>query len=141
MGAHDHHEHIFSPTPLDPEHEPAWLPHAPDSDVISRLAELLGPALSGRSFAPRMVALRIVVQPPREEEISRTALLDPLLNRVSQMYNDYRTGLLTRPPDWKHVPQDSSTHHVGDVTKLGDAATSVSALLLNLAYWPPLNLG
>ena len=127
---------IFARTPLDVLHEPTWRPAAPDGSVLDGLAQLLGPALLGRSFAPRMVAIRIVVPPePAACSAPATELHDPLLNRISQMYNEYRTGLLTRTPDWGYVPHVPSRATPADVTKLGDAASSVSDLLLHLAYW------
>jgi len=83
-----------------------------------------------------MVAIRIVAPPePAACSAPATELHDPLLNRISQMYNEYRTGLLTRTPDWGYVPHVPSRATPADVTKLGDAASSVSDLLLHLAYW------
>lgn len=131
--------HVFAPTPLDPQHEPRWVPGAARPGDISSLARLLGPALAGRSFAPRVVAIRIVAQgggpAPIGGSTSRTPFPHPVLNRVSQLYNDYRTGLLTREPDWRYVPTPAEPATLAAPAKIGDAARAVSSLLLRLAYW------
>lgn len=133
---------LFEPTPLDPQRDPSWAPATPDRALLGRLASLLGPALEGRSFAPKIVAIRIVHPPAHAHggdahEMVRSSLL----NRVSQMYNDYRTGLLAHPPGWGYVPASPLPVRAADMAKLGDAADAVSTLLLHLAYWHPDNLG
>lgn len=133
---------VFAPTPLDPEAESPWCPRPPQPDVLSRLSDVLGDAFCGRSFAPKIIAIRITQQgsAPTSSDGScyagsRTPLPDPILNRVSQMYNDYRTGLLTRPPDWRYVPSPAASATLREPAKVGDAANSLSLLLLHLAYW------
>ena len=132
----------FTTTPLDMESDSPWVPRAPEPSALASLVDLLGGALHRRSFAPRVVMLRIVTPPPVEKEHGvKTASTDPILNRVSQMYNDYRTGLLAHAPDWSYVPPLETPATLTDATKLGDAASSISELLLHLAYWPPVTLG
>ena len=86
--------------------------------------------------------IRITTMPPAGDPPAlKTASLDPVLNRVSQMYNDYRTGLLAHPPDWSYVPSPRTPATLTEATKLGEAASSISELLLHLAYWQPAPLG
>ncbi len=122
----------FERTPLDPYHEAQWWPTPPDADEISRLVRSLGDVLRGRSFAPRIVAIRISSPPQIHAVRARVTVSDPLLDQVSQAYNEYRTGLLTRPPDWRYVP---AVHVPSTDTKIAEAASAVSDLLLHLAYW------
>jgi len=124
----------FERTPLDPYHEPRWLPGALRGDTISRLVSALGPVLLGRSFAPRAVAIRITMCPAPQDGGVSTLLSDPLLDQISQQYNDYRTGLMTRPPDWSYVPAMSRSATLFS-DKTADAPNLISSLLLHLAYW------
>ena len=62
-------------------------------------------------------------------------LNDPLLNRVSQFYNEYRTGLLSSTPDWRYVPKITPSAEFAKVAEAVNVANSVTELLLQLAYW------
>jgi len=131
----DEHAVVFEPTPLDQYHEPRWLPRSPNSGALQRILSMLGPVLQGRSFAPRIVAVRISIPPPPAAVPSRTPHADPTLNEISQLYNEYRTGLLTRDSDWSYVPAVAQSGTLSTDSKVADAANIVSSLLLHLAYW------
>jgi hypothetical protein len=125
----------FQPTPRDPYHEPRWIPHIPATGDLQRLVQLLGSVLQGRSFAPSAVHVRILTPPPLVGPRSERVVDEPVLNQVSQMYNDYRMGLLARDADWSYVPLGARSGAFSLDSKTAAAADAVSALLLHLAHW------
>jgi hypothetical protein len=125
----------FQDTPRDPYHEPRWVPQAPASEELQHLVHLLGAVLQGRSFAPSAVSARIYAPPRTVEPRPRTRVDDPVLNEVSQLYNDYRTGLLTRAADWGYVPPAAHSGILSSDAKAAATPSTVSSLLLHLAYW------
>lgn len=123
---------VFSPTPLDEERDPSWRPGR--SSLTEILARVLGTLLERRSFAPQSVMIRIMNAPPLEKAAQCSHVRsDPTLNRVSQRYNDYRTGLILASPGEKAASTGG--------TKLADVANTLSGLLVRLAYWHDDHLG
>jgi len=130
---------LFTPVPVDPTYSPRFrvrngtpLSPPPISDSM----------ILRRSFAPRAVKYRILfpMQKAPAEEVS--TLEDVDLNKVAQVYNDYRIGLLARPPDLRHVEIPLPTPvPIDQEAKLASTAAEMSSLLLRLAYWPSLPIG
>jgi hypothetical protein len=135
---------VFAPMSVDLSHEPRFRMGAPARSDVSALSSRLEGMLSQRSFAPRLVVIRISRPSPSMAALPAPALVhgDEDLNKVAQLYNDYRSGLLAQAPDWRYVSAPAETSAtLGELLKMGDAANSVSNLLLHLAYWPGLHLG
>ena len=121
----------FQSTPRDPYHEPRWVPSDPRPNSLQVLMQALGGMVRERSFAPAVVQMRIQTPPPTRVGSPGTTLDHPLLNQVSQLYNDYRMGLLTRSIPQGYVSGD--VHGAGN--KTASTAEAVSTLLFHLAYW------
>ena len=64
------------------------------------------------------------------------------LEEISGLYNQYRLGIMQRPPDLTavEVPMVFSDRIEDDV-KVANDSVSLSTLMMNLAYWPGLELG
>jgi hypothetical protein len=120
----------FQSTPRDPYHEPRWIPSDPRPGNLQLLTRALGAMVRERSFAPAVVQMRIQAPPPTRADNPGTALDHPILNQVSQLYNDYRMGLLTRS-----IPQGYVSVDVHSAGKTASTAEAVSTLLFHLAYW------
>ena len=135
---------LFSPLPVDPTHSPRWRVGAPSRSSVDAMASRLGGSLLHRSFAPKIVVIRIsrsMGSPVPSGAWHHTEEHEDL-NKVAQLYNDYRIGLLAQAPDWGYVSAPVGTSAtIGEIMKVGDAAAGVSRLLLHLAYWPSLHLG
>ena len=126
-------EGVFQSIPVDTSHAPRWRPTRVPLKSISTIRDMLGPALSGRSFAPRAVRIRITEIRPVSDAPSPPVMVSEGLNKIAQLYNDYRIGLVAHTPEW----EDVLDHPV----KVGSAAHSLSNYLLRLAYWPGLGIG
>lgn len=130
---------VFAPRPLATEASPMREDYVgPDlmRDIISKIA----PLLPSRSFAPSAIRIRITKMVPVKK-------MEPLheisgLEKLSDMYNSYRLGILQSPPDLRSItlPTEFSTRIEDDV-KVANDSVSLSSLMMNLAYWPGLALG
>lgn len=111
----------------------------PESVMQSIIPRLL-PLLASRSFAPSAIKIRITkIQPV--EKIASFREVDGMED-ISDLYNQYRLGIMQDPPDLQAVslPQVFSASIEDDVKTASDSV-SLSNLMMNLAYWPGLTLG
>jgi hypothetical protein len=133
---------IFRPVPVDVGHTPHFRPLSARSDEMEDYAGLLGPALAERSFAPHSVRMRLMNPPPmRTGGAPLESRDDETLNKVAQLYNDYRIGLLAHTPDWSYMPSSGGSVTMQNVPKVGQAPELISTYLLHLAYWPTFQIG
>lgn len=127
----------FAPTPLDLRHTPNWRPRPTGAGLLDALRDQLGPALRMRSFHPSMIVRRIN-EPPALQSVEKPLVDDgPEMTKISQLYNDYREGLIEywdSLPD--RLPTDPFAHE-----KFAHSAEVLSSMLLSLAYWPAIDLG
>lgn len=114
-------------------------------EVIRRITAALGPLLAQRSFAPMAVRIQIASAPRSSMATSKLVpKSDPLLDKVAELYNDYRAGLLAFPPDWRYVEPRAEMPPMSTLeeeVKLADDAQELSNWLLRLAFWPSLFVG
>ena len=75
---------------------------------------------------------------PKIAEFSETENLD----EISELYNQYRLGLMLSPPDLTGVTVPSVfSDRIDDDVKTANDSVSLSTLMTSLAYWPGLQLG
>ena len=126
---------VFRPVPLNMAQPARWRPQLRPSG-LSDLVSLLGPLLAGRSFAPQAVRIRVVTPPPARVSPPLEVVDDAALNKVAQLYNNYRIGILAHAPDWGYVSQNLPAGALDATTKMGQIPDAMSEYLLRLAYWP-----
>ena len=111
------------------------------TSIMKSVIQKLMPMLASRSFAPKAIRVRITKVTPMAKiaEISETDSLDD----VSELYNQYRLGIMTYPPDLKAVtiPMGTFSSDLDSDVKIAEDSVSLSNLMMNLAYWPGLTLG
>jgi hypothetical protein len=136
---------VFAPCPVHPEEDPTFRPDAPvAADVMPKIMELVKSILPDRSFAPMAVRIQIIrARPMGDSPPPSVPTSHPVLDEVARLYNNYRSGLLAHPPDWRYVPGvDSNVFTgLGEETKVADAAQEMSRQLLYLAFWPGFLVG
>lgn len=128
-----------APVEIKDEYDPS----APvPREHVQKAAEFFGPWLEKRSFAPKAVRARMGKKGTEKCGSAAKVGTHPLLDEVSDAYNEYRAGLVARAPDWRYVPvRHSAGSDLGEEEKLADAAIRLSTDLLRLAYWPALPVG
>lgn len=134
---------LFRPVPVPDSLRPRFrILSGIDPTQMQQTRAALGPSLLRRSFAPQAVQHRIkyassLERHPTESFDSKD---DPLLNKIAQLYNDYRVGLLVSRPDWSDVDLGVN---IGEFSfdKTGEASSRLSNYLLHLAYWPSYAIG
>lgn len=133
---------LFRPVPVCASINPRFKVLSINLDWMRKTKEALGPALVGRSFAPPAVQHRVKyastldLNPPESFESED----EPLLNKIAQLYNDYRVGLLASRPDWSGVDVGVNVRGFS-FDKTGQASHRLSDYLLHLAYWPSDTIG
>jgi len=137
---------VFPSRPLSMVGGPSYKPGLPlGNSLLDKVMSILGPILSGRSFAPRAVRIRITSVSPVSSmpRASRTEFQHPVLDKVADLYDEYRGGLLAHPPDWRYSPSGGRTSFVdlSQEEKVAEDSQELSNLLLGLAYWPAIQLG
>lgn len=133
----------FKPSPLDMERLPEFNPQPrPSPVVLDILRQVLGNLLTQRSFAPAAVRIRITRVLPAQPSSAFTHS-DPVLDKVSEAYNDYRGGLVFSRPMLHHLqlPETPDILDLGQEVKLADASAELSKLLFHTAYWNALSVG
>lgn len=111
-------------------------------DLLRKTASALNGVLSQRSFAPVAVKSQLLKTASMPEHGCWRETDHPLLDKVAALYDEYRAGLVARPPDWRYVPISHSAHAgLGEEEKLAASAIQMSSDLLHLAYWPALPVG
>lgn len=133
---------VFSPREISLDRDPAFSANTISPKVKTAMTEVLLEEIPMRSFAPDAVAYRVQKLSPSEFSSSLLEKEGEFFDEVSDLYNEYRSGLLAEPPDWRYVhcatpTSEGFTHGA----KLATAAEQVSTLLLQLAYWPAMPLG
>ena len=106
----------------------------------AELLKLLGGLLQQRSFSPTVIQIRIrhpMAYPPAASP-RLTPKYDSTLNKVAQLYTDYRVGLLETPPDWRYM---STTQDSASFAKSAEMPNLLSSYLFQLAYWPADAIG
>jgi hypothetical protein len=108
--------------------------------VMKKIVSALAPMLAKRSFAPSAIRIRLTKVSPMPKLASQTEIEG--LEEISDLYNQYRLGIMQDPPDLAAVslPQVFSEKIEGDVKTASDSV-SLSTLMTSLAYWPGLSLG
>lgn len=138
---------VFRPAPLSMEESPTFDPMSPvPSGLMDFVRSLLGGGLLGqRSFAPAAVRIRIIKMPTSGSSFSSLRESDdPVLEKISSLYNDYRGGLLACGPEWRYFSPGSSDPGLLDLgmdEKLTKVAEEISRFLPCLAYWPSMSVG
>lgn len=111
------------------------------SSAMHNIIQKLLPLLASRSFAPKAIRVRITKVTPMAKlaEVTETDSLD----EISDLYNQYRLGIMSYPPDLKAVtvPTASFASDLDSDVKIASDSVSLSNLMMNLAYWPGLTLG
>jgi hypothetical protein len=111
-------------------------------DVVSAVAKALAPLLSERSFAPSAVRVRIMRMRPHSSAEKVAEVTVDGLEEVADLYNEYRAGLIQHKPDWSTIAVPRETYYsLGAEGKLASDSSTLSDLLLHLAYWPGIRLG
>ena len=134
---------VFKSAPLDMECMPEFNPEPrPNAMTMDILRQVLGSLLGQRSFAPAAVRIRITRVMPVQDR-SDFEHTDPVLDKISQAYNDYRGGLIFSRPALHHLqlPETADIFDLGQEVKLADASAELSRLLFHLAYWHTLPVG
>ena len=132
---------VFAPTPLRSPSSKfdagSFVPREAMAGMISKLA----PFLASRSFAPKAIRIRITKITPMPK-IADSGQISGLED-ISELYNQYRLGLMTYPPDLKAVdlPTEEFSQSLDSDVKTAEDSVSLSNLMVNLAYWPGLPLG
>ncbi len=133
----------FRPAPLDMERLPEFNPNPrPSSVAMDVLRQVLGNLLTQRSFAPAAIRIRITRVLPTQQSSAFTHS-DPVLDKISEAYNDYRGGLVFSRPVLHHLqlPETPDILDLGQEVKLADASAELSKLLFHTAYWNALSVG
>ena len=134
---------VFKSSPLDMERMPEFSSEPrPNPVTMDILRQVIGSLLGQRSFAPAAVRLRITrVIPPQDRTDFEHE--DPMLDKISQAYNDYRGGLIFSRPALHHLqlPETADIFDLGQEVKLADASAELSRLLFHIAYWHTLPVG
>jgi hypothetical protein len=134
---------VFRRSPIDMEQMPEFSTEPrPSSLTMDILRQVLGNLLAQRSFAPAAVRIRITrVLPAQRSDAFEHS--DPVLDKISHAYNDYRGGLLFSRPSLRHLqlPEASDIFDLGQEVKLADASAELSSLLFHLAYWQNIPVG
>jgi hypothetical protein len=109
-------------------------------DAMRAMVRRIAPFISSRSFAPSAIRVRITRAAPMPKLASTEEVEG--LEEISGLYNQYRLGIMQRPPDLTavEVPMVFSDRIEDDV-KVANDSVSLSTLMMNLAYWPGLELG
>lgn len=111
------------------------------ASIMRNIVQKLMPLLASRSFAPKAIRVRITKVTPMAKiaENTETSSLD----EISDLYNQYRLGIMTYPPDLKAVTMPTTTFasDLDSDVKIAADSVSLSNLMMNLAYWPGLTLG
>ena len=135
---------VFGPVPIPVDERGIDFRPVPVSGArAEKVAQALQPLFWERSFAPQAVLHRAandMLGPPLYK--SATAVYYPGSEVISELYNDYRAGLVAHTPDWRYASGGPRT--APDLTteaKLASAARDLSRDLLTLAYWPGLLIG
>jgi hypothetical protein len=132
---------VFSPRPLRHDHSvfdaKSFVPQSAMRSMISKLA----PLLADRSFAPKAIRIRITKVTPMPK-IAAIEQVDGL-DEMSELYNQYRLGIMTHPPDLRAIDTATSAFSptLDSDVKTAEDSVSLSSLMMNLAYWPGLALG
>jgi hypothetical protein len=108
---------------------------------MRNIVQKLMPFLENRSFAPKAIRVRITKVMPMPKVASVTEV--DSLDDVAELYNQYRLGIMTYPPDLKAVtmPAAAFSSELDSDVKIAGDSVSLSGLMMNLAYWPGLTLG
>jgi hypothetical protein len=130
---------VFAPSPVDmssPAFDPSYVPR----DVMESVAQALAPMLESRSFAPAAIRVRMIKEASYPEVQQPTYVGG--LEELSDLYNSYRLGIIERKPDLSQVqvPQTFADRLDTDV-KMAEDSSTLSNVLLHVAYWPSLTLG
>jgi hypothetical protein len=125
----------FRAVPVCAANEPVWRPRSVPESVVDRMRSALGGDLVKRSFAPAAVHERLLRPPPLAKIGSFESEDDPILNKIAQLYSDYRTGLVA------HSPLQGYADPVPGPAKLAETSGLLSNYLLHLAYWPQSFVG
>lgn len=131
---------VFKFSPLDMERMPEFNPEPrPNAMTMDVLRQVLGGLLGQRSFAPAAVRIRITRMMPAQDRADFEHS-DPVLDKISQAYNDYRGGLIFSRPSLHHLqlPETADIFDLGQEVKLADASAELSRFLFHLAYWHTL---
>lgn len=132
---------IFKAAPVDPRHRPRWAPTKVPSGMLQSLRSQLGPALAGRSLRPGAVHARMRTPPPLAPRAPLSTREDQTLNKIAQLYNDYRIGLLAHVPGQGYESSEAGFVTMRNVPKTAQASELISKYLLRLAYWPVHQIG
>lgn len=130
----------FRPRPLAPMSSSFDARSYVPTMVMKKIVSALEPMLAKRSFAPSAIRIRLTKVSPMPKLASQTEIEG--LEEISDLYNQYRLGIMQDPPDLTAVslPQVFSEKIEGDVKTASDSV-SLSTLMTSLAYWPGLSLG
>lgn len=134
---------VFKSSPLDMERMPEFSAEPrPNTMTMDILRQVLGNLLGQRSFAPAAVRIRITRVMPAQDRADFEHS-DPVLDKISQAYNDYRGGLIFSRPALHHLqlPETVDIFDLGQEVKLADASAELSRLLFHLAYWQSMPVG
>lgn len=132
---------VFPSEDLDVEDAPAFRCVVVSEEYGTAVKEALAPLFWERSFAPSAVSYRTSRVMP-EHDKAASAVDYPGAGVISQLYNNYRGGLLAAEPDWRYV--SVGRHAVSDLKtegKTAEFAQDFSRVLLRLAHWPALPIG
>ena len=134
---------VFKSAPPDMERMPEFnADPRPNAMTMDILRQVLGGLFSQRSFAPAAVRIRITRAQPVQSR-SDFEHSDPVLDKISHAYNDYRGGLIFSRPALHHLqlPETADIFDLGQEVKLADTSAEISQLLFHLAYWHSLPVG
>lgn len=132
---------VFRPTPLAGGLQTRFDARSfVPSGIMSSMIKRLAPFLAKRSFAPSAIRIRITKVIPAEK-IAAAAEIDGL-EEISELYNQYRLGILQSTPDLEAVTLPSVfSDKIEDDVKTASDSVTLSGLMMKLAYWPGLTLG
>ena len=126
---------IFSPQPLA---NVQGMPSIPmPSSLPPEVSNILSSIIENRGFSPRAVRFRMGTPQPNIKVIKLTAMKHPELDRIGDLYNKYRLGVLNNMGNVSDsMLQISKYANLEKEVELSKDASAISSLLFSIGYWP-----